>query len=316
MPRVIGLRSPHARVGRIVIFGRMLDKIRLCSRGALAPEYQANLGDGKPNLFDGRCCRFLGVPYGDIRSRALEGGCDEEILRWAEERGPARNDEDCVIWNRFISKLGWRDDRSTALAESITRYGLGGPGPQTICELLDQDEGRALGATRSWEVEPISVIVVMGVAGCGKSTVGEGLSKALGWEFIEADTLHPASNIAKMSSGVPLDDADRAPWLASVREAIDSSLGRGTRAVVACSALRESYREVLAPDPADTRFIHPHGDFDVIRDRLSRRTGHFMGEDMLRSQFEALETPLGSLSLDVRLQPSVLISRIREVLRV
>jgi carbohydrate kinase (thermoresistant glucokinase family) len=314
MPRVTGLRSPHAKVGRIVIFGRMLDKVRLHSRGALAPEYQANLGEGKPNLLDGRCCRFLGVPYVDIRRRALEGGCDEEILRWAEERGAARDDEQCVIWNQFISKLGWRDERSTALAESITRYRLGGPRPETICELLDQDEGRPLGATRSWEAQPVSVIIVMGVAGCGKSTIGEGLARDLGWEFIEADSLHPASNIAKMSSGVALDDADRAPWLASVREAIGSCLGRGLRAVVACSALRESYRQVLAPDPADTRFIHPHGDFDVIRGRLGQRKGHFMGEDMLRSQFEALEAPLGALALDVRLQPSVLISRIREVL--
>ena len=172
MPPVTGLRSPHARVGRIVVFGRMLDKIRLHSRGELPAEYQPNLGDVRLPLFDARCCRFLGVAYEDIRARALKGGCDEEILSWAHAHGTPRTDEDCLIWNRFMTKIGWRDDRSDLLRERAVEWGLRDPAPETFCELFDMDEGRAPGATRSWEARPISVVIVMGVAGSGKTTVG------------------------------------------------------------------------------------------------------------------------------------------------
>src|SRR5271169_4956828 len=110
MPSVPGLRSPHAKVGRIIVFGRMLDKIRLHAKGALPPEYHPNLGEAKPQGFDARCCRFLGVDYAGVRARALEGGCDEEILSWAHERGGPRGDEECAVWNRFIATCGWRDD--------------------------------------------------------------------------------------------------------------------------------------------------------------------------------------------------------------
>ena len=312
MPRVPGLRSPHAKVGRIIVFGRTLDKIRLNAKGSLPSAYTPYLGAPKPAMFDGRCCRFLGVPYEALRARTLEGGCDEEILLWAQARGAARNDEECLIWNRYMSKLGWRDDRSDALSESVVKYGFTGNRPETICELLDMDEERPAGATRSWESAGLTVIYVMGVAGCGKSTVGEALALALGWEFVEADALHSAANVAKMSSGVPLTDGDRAPWLASVRAEVDLRVGRGARVVVACSALRQSYRLVLAPDPAGARFVHLRGSFGVIRERLRGRKGHFMGEDMLRSQFETLEEPVDAMAVDVSLEPSAIIARIRE----
>jgi carbohydrate kinase (thermoresistant glucokinase family) len=314
MPRVIGLRSPHAKVGRIIVFGRMLDKIRLAAKGTLPAEYVANLGGEKPFLFDGRCCRFLGVGYADVRARALEGGCDEEILLWAEGRAAPHSDEECVIWNRYLSKLGWRDDRSETLQVNAGKYGLKGTPPETICELFDLDEERPAGATRSWEAPPLSTIVVMGVAGCGKSTVGEGLATALGWKFIEADTFHAPANVAKMTAGIPLTDADRAPWLASVKAAIDESIAGGARVVVACSALKESYRLVLAPDPGPARFVHVTGTFELISARLKARTGHFMGEDMLRSQYETLEKPIGALSIDAGLPPDAIIARTREVL--
>lgn len=211
MKRIIGLRSPHSRVGRIVCFGRMIDKIRLNALGALPPEYQANLGESRPALFDARCCRFLGIPYEELRARVLQGGCDEEILAWAQSRGASRSDDECIVWNRFMTKIGWRDDRSDALRERTAEFGLAAGAAQTFCELIDLDEERPAGATRSWEPPPVSVVFVMGVAGCGKTTVGRALSGALGWEFVDADGLHSAANLAKMTRGVPLDDADRAP---------------------------------------------------------------------------------------------------------
>jgi carbohydrate kinase (thermoresistant glucokinase family) len=314
MPRIIGLRSPHAKVGRIVLFGRMLDKARLHSRGALPSEYQGSLGAGKPTHFDARCCRFLGVRYEDVRDRALNQGCDEEVLAWAHARGAALDDEACSNWNRFITKIGWRDDRSDILRARVAEYGLGDARPETFCELFDLDECRPPGGTRSWEGQPIFVVVIMGVAGCGKSTVGKALADAVGWEFIEADDLHPAANIAKMAAGIPLTDEDRGPWLAGVRASIDACRARGTRAVVACSALRQAYRLILAPDPGDTRFAHLRGGFGLIRGRLAGRSGHFMGEALLQSQFDTLEEPLDALALDAGHAPGVLVSRIREVL--
>jgi gluconokinase len=314
MPRVKGLRSPHAKVGRIVVFGRMLDKIRLHSRGELPAEYQPNLGDVRLPLFDARCCRFLGVPYEEIRARALKGGCDEEVLSWAHSRGMPRTDEDCIIWNRFMTKIGWRDDRSDLLRERAAEYDLGDPVPQTFCELLDLDEGRAPGATRSWEARPVSVVVVMGVSGSGKTTVGRLLAERLLWDFIEGDALHPPGNVEKMAAGVPLDDGDRGPWLRAVRSAIESCTARGGRAVVACSSLKHSYRDVLAPDPADLRFTYLRGDSALFSGRLRGRSGHFMKESLLPSQFEALEEPLEALALDASLAPGVLVDRIQEVL--
>jgi carbohydrate kinase (thermoresistant glucokinase family) len=316
MPRVPGLRSPHAKVGRIIIFGRMLDKVRLVARGAMPADYLPNIGEARVALFDARCCRFLGVPYEELRARTLAGGCDEEILAWAHSKGAVRNDEECLIWNRFMSKMGWRDDRSDLLRQRAVEFGLGEAAAATMCELIDIDEGRPAGGARSWEGQPISVIVAMGVSGCGKTTVGKRLAEALWWEFIEADALHSAANVAKMSAGVALSDADRAPWLAAVRAAIEASVARGSRAVVACSALKEAYRAVLAPDPGDTRFAFLRGDFALIKGRMAARSGHFMKEDMLRSQFADLEEPVNALTLDAALAPDVTITRIQEVLAV
>lgn len=142
MPHLPGLRSPHAKVGRLVYVGRMLDKIRLHAAGALPPAYVANLGDTNPRLFDGRCCRFLGVAYAELVTRTLAGGTDEEILAWAHAHGAARSDEDCVVWNAFMTKLGWRDEVSDRLKLRLTEYGLAGRGIATFFDLIEADEGR------------------------------------------------------------------------------------------------------------------------------------------------------------------------------
>lgn len=150
MPAVSGLRSPYVKVGRLVYFGRMLDKIRLHAEQKLPADYQANLGDGRPRLFDARCCRFLGVPYADVVARTREGGTDEKILAWCEGRGPARSDAECDMWNRFLMKIGWRDDRSEALQERIREYGLTGRPIETFFDLIEFDEGRDPVSARAW----------------------------------------------------------------------------------------------------------------------------------------------------------------------
>jgi gluconokinase len=296
----------------VVLFGRVLDKIRLAARGALPPEFDPNLGEGRPEFLDAQCCRFLEVPYAALRARTLQGGCDEEILAWAEANGAPRSDEACVIWNRHMTKWGWRDDYSDALRADAADYGLAGPRPETVFELFDLDEGRPAGATRSWEAPPLSLLILMGVSGSGKSTVGLALSRALGWEFVDSDALHPAANVAKMAAGIPLGDADRTPWIAAIRAELGA---RGGRCVLAFSALKQAYRDALTPDPAPRRYVHLRSDPSLIRGRVAARSGHFMKEGLLASQYEALEDPLDALSLDVAQPPAVLIARIREVFR-
>lgn len=151
MPHVPGLRSCYAKVGRLVYFGRMLDKIRLHADGRLPAEYQKNLGDGQTNAFDGRCCRFLGIRYDDLRARTLAGGTDEEVLAWAHANGATRTDEECHIWNRFLLKLGWRDERSNVLPQRILDSGLTGRPIDTVADHIEFDEGRDPVAARAWD---------------------------------------------------------------------------------------------------------------------------------------------------------------------
>ncbi|MFE5336073.1 gluconokinase [Isoptericola sp. NPDC056573] len=136
-------------------------------------------------------------------------------------------------------------------------------------------------------------VVVMGVAGCGKSTVGWLLAARLGLQFVDADDLHPPSNVAKMSAGTPLTDDDRRPWLARVAEVLRGG-DDGAPAVVACSALRRSYRDILrAGAGGDVAFVHLHGDRDLLARRIAARADHFMPPALLDSQLATLE-PLGS----------------------
>ena len=155
------------------------------------------------------------------------------------------------------------------------------------------------------------VLIVMGVSGSGKSLIGSRLARALGWKFREGDEFHPPANIAKMSAGLPLDDTDRAPFLAAIRAEIEACLARREGTVIACSALKESYRRILVVDPALVKIVHLFGDPGLIRDRLSKRQGHFMKAGMLPSQLAALEPPADALALDVALEPDDLVGRIR-----
>jgi len=145
------------------------------------------------------------------------------------------------------------------------------------------------------------VVVVMGVAGAGKTAVGRRLAAELGWRFIEGDDFHPAENVDKIRRGVGLDDADRAPWLARLEREIRELLEREASAVLACSALKRRYREQLRVDPQRVRFVYLRCSPAVLAARLRERRGHFAGPALLASQLEALEEPAGAddaLSID------------------
>jgi gluconokinase len=131
----------------------------------------------------------------------------------------------------------------------------------------------------------------MGVSGSGKTTIGQALASRLGWVFADADTFHPPENIAKMSAGEPLDDDDRAPWLAAIAARIDEWRGRGEHGVVTCSALKRRYRDVIVGKRLDVRLVYLDGGRELIAARLAERRGHFMPGALLDSQFAALEAP-------------------------
>ncbi len=158
------------------------------------------------------------------------------------------------------------------------------------------------------------VIIVMGVSGAGKTTVGRRLAERLGWPFHDADILHPAGNIEKMRQGHALDDADREPWLARVREVIAAAARDGRDAVVACSALKARYRAALSDGIPGVRFVHLSAPPRVLHERLTRRTGHFMSAALLDSQLEDLEPPAGAFVLDAREPVDALVERIVDAL--
>jgi carbohydrate kinase (thermoresistant glucokinase family) len=136
----------------------------------------------------------------------------------------------------------------------------------------------------------------MGVAGCGKTVIGSSLASALNWEFVDADSLHPAANVEKMSQGHPLTDEDRWPWLERVAKVIDEWISRGENGVIACSALKQIYRDVLLKQHADKiKFAYLKGSFELFDERLKLRSQHFMKSNMLESQFATLEEPVSAL---------------------
>jgi len=145
----------------------------------------------------------------------------------------------------------------------------------------------------------VVIIILMGVSGCGKTTVGERLAKSLSWEFIEADEFHSAANVEKMASGQPLTDEDRAPWLRALRGRIEELVAKGDSAVVACSALRREARRLLSEGLDDVRIVFLWGKRELIAQRLRDRKGHFFDPGLLDSQFEALEEPAQALKVDI-----------------
>lgn len=152
--------------------------------------------------------------------------------------------------------------------------------------------------------------IVMGVSGCGKSSVGRALADSLGWDFYDADDFHPPENVAKMASGTPLDDSDRAPWLATLYDLISSSLQADHPGVLACSALKERYRQQLTGGNEAVKVVYLKGSYDLIWSRMEKRADHYMKPHMLKSQFEALEEPTRALTMDISMSVNDIVQEI------
>jgi gluconokinase len=160
------------------------------------------------------------------------------------------------------------------------------------------------------------VVVLMGVTGSGKTTVGEQLASELGWTFADADDFHPAANKAKMHAGIPLTDDDRWPWLQAIRRVIEQSLANHRSAIVACSALKTEYRDVLAGGLPDVHFVLLDGDPEVLKARLAHRHHEFMNPALLQSQIDTLERPADAIVIDIELPVEEQVRRIRVALGV
>ena len=157
------------------------------------------------------------------------------------------------------------------------------------------------------------IVIIMGTTGAGKTTIGTMLATQLNWQFADADTFHPPANIEKMSRGIPLTDADRAPWLEAMRKAILEWIAAGKNVVLACSALKRAYRDELRPSP-EVKIVYLKGDYALFAERIRHRHGHFAGEQILAGQFADLEEPMDAITIDAAQSPEEIVAEIRKLL--
>jgi len=155
------------------------------------------------------------------------------------------------------------------------------------------------------------IVIIMGTTGAGKTTIGTILATQLDWQFADADTFHPPANIEKMSHGIPLTDADRAPWLETMRKSILEWIAAGKNAVLACSALKRAYRDELRPSP-EVKIVYLKGDYALFAERIRHRQGHFAGEQILAGQFADLEEPTDAITIDAAHSPEEIVAEIRK----
>ncbi|MBD2214933.1 gluconokinase [Nostoc linckia FACHB-104] len=158
------------------------------------------------------------------------------------------------------------------------------------------------------------IILVMGVSGSGKTTIGKLLADALHWTFSDADSFHSPENVEKMRSGIPLTEADRKPWLQDLQTAIKTWLQENQNVVLACSALKDSYRQFLLVDSNLVKIVYLKGSYELIQKRLQERQNHYMSATLLDSQFHTLEEPLDTLYIDISESPQVIVQHIRTAL--
>ena len=155
------------------------------------------------------------------------------------------------------------------------------------------------------------ILIVMGVTGAGKTTIGRALATSLGWEFHDGDDLHSETNKLKMHRGIALDDSDRAPWLSALRNLIEGMLLERCNGVVACSALKQSYRDELVVDPKLVKIVYLKGSKQLLAERLRKRSGHFMNRVLLQSQLDTLEEPRDAVVTNVSAAPEAVVNEIR-----
>ncbi len=157
------------------------------------------------------------------------------------------------------------------------------------------------------------IVIVMGTTGSGKTTIGTLLAKRLGWEFVDADDFHPPANVEKMKHGIPLTDADREPWLKALHDKIVEWNAEERNVVLACSALRQGYRDELRASP-DLKFVYLQGSYELFSQRVLARKGHFAKQDLLASQFATLEEPADAITVDAARSPEEIVSEVRRKL--
>ncbi len=158
------------------------------------------------------------------------------------------------------------------------------------------------------------IIIIMGVSGVGKTTIGKLLAESLQWEFRDADNFHSIENVEKMRGGIPLSDAERKPWLQDLQTAIKHWLQENKNVVLACSALKDSYRQFLVLDSDRTKLIYLKGSYQLIQQRLHERQNHYMSEKLLSTQCETLEEPSDAIYMDIVEPPQVIVQNLRTVL--
>ncbi len=157
------------------------------------------------------------------------------------------------------------------------------------------------------------IVIVMGTTGSGKTTIGSLLAKRMGWEFVDADDFHPPSNVEKMKHGIPLTDADREPWLKALHDKIVDWTAEKRSVVLACSALKQSYRDELRAS-SDVKFVYLKGSYQLFSQRVLARRGHFAKQDLLASQFATLEEPTDAITVDAAPPPEQIVSELRRQL--
>jgi len=154
------------------------------------------------------------------------------------------------------------------------------------------------------------IVIIMGVTGVGKSTVGQLLAQSTGWPLYDADDYHSPANVEKMRAGIPLTDDDRWPWLDRLNALLRAADSKQESAILACSALKQKYRDRLQKELGNVRWVHLKGDIELIRARLKQRRGHYMNPALLQSQFDALEPPGDAIVIDVSDSPATLARRV------